>query len=118
MTPDLGTIFAIMAGGALGALARSWICAHLAGPLGVLAVNVSGGFAIGLLAAWAAPDSALWLFAITGVVGAYTTVSAFALQSVQLWHAGRHGMAFVNVVGSVVLAIMATALGLWLGALR
>lgn len=117
MTFDATTILAIMAGGALGAVARGWVCARVAGPVGVLVVNASGGLLIGVLAAQAAPDSALWLFAMTGVIGAYTTVSAFALQSVQMWQAGKPWMALANGAGSVVVAVSATALGMWSGGL-
>lgn len=116
MEPDVAAILAIIAGGALGGGVRGWVCARLAGPGGVLAVNASGSLALGVLAATAAPGSALWLFLATGVLGAFTTVSSVALHSVQMWQAGARGRAVANVAGSVGLALGAVALGLRLGA--
>lgn len=104
-----------MVGGAFGGTARAWLCARIRGAAGVMLVNGSGSLALGYLAARAAPDSALWLFLATGVLGAYTTVSGFALQSLQMWQAGARRRAAGNVVGSVAVAVAAAALGLWAG---
>jgi CrcB protein len=116
MEPDVMPLLAVIAGGGLGGFARAWLCARLTGARGLAVVNMTGSFALGLLAAHAAPASPLWLFAATGVLGAYTTVSSFALQSVQMWQAGAHGQAGLNVAGSVLLSVGAVALGLWVGA--
>lgn len=116
MEPDVTSVFVILAGGGLGGLARAWLCGWLTGARGVAMVNVTGSFALGLLAAHAAPDNLFWLFLATGVLGAYTTVSSFALQSVQMWQTGARMRAATNVAGSVLLSLGAVALGLWLGA--
>ena len=116
MDASLIAMGAIMAGGALGGLARAWLGTWIGGVWGLLAVNATGSFALGVLAAQAAPDSALWLFCATGVVGAYTTVSSFALMTLRLWNDGARGRAVANVAGSTGLALGGAALGLWLGA--
>lgn len=115
MEPGLGSILAVMAGGAFGGMARAWLCTRIRGAAGVMLVNGTGSLALGYLAARAAPDSALWLFLATGVLGAYTTVSGFALQSLQMWQGGARFRAAANVVGSVAVALAAVALGLWAG---
>ncbi|MCC1481366.1 fluoride efflux transporter FluC [Roseibaca sp. Y0-43] len=111
---SLGAVFL---GGALGGLARAWLATRLTGAGGLLAVNTSGSFALGWLAATVAPESAVWLFWATGVLGAYTTVSSFALQSVQMWLEGARGRASANVIAAVVLSVAAVALGYGLGAM-
>jgi len=58
-----------------------------------------------------------WLFLATGVLGAYTTVSSFALNTVQMWQSGGRARAVANVAGSVMLSVVAVALGFWLGGL-
>lgn len=111
------TVLAIIAGGALGGLVRNWICARLSGARGIALVNATGSLALGALAANAAPGSLLWLFMATGVLGAYTTVASFALDTVLMWQAGGRALAVANVAGSVMLSVAAVALGFWLGAL-
>jgi len=116
MEPDFGSVLAVLTGGALGGLGRAWLCARLTGARGVAAVNVTGSFAMGLLVAHAAPGSLVWLFAVTGILGAYTTVSSFALNTVQMWQSGAYLWAGINMAGSVMLSVGAVALGFWLGA--
>lgn len=99
-----------------GAIQRLWP-SHL--PLGTLTVNVTGCLLMGLLAGWrtAQGDPALtppWReFLLTGVLGGYTTFSAFSLQTLALLHEGRQGAAAANVALSVGLCLGAVALGYW-----
>ena len=117
MKPEIMAVLAIIAGGALGGLVRSWICTRLSGARGIAVVNTTGSLALGVMAANVAPGSLVWLFLATGVLGAYTTVSSFALNTVQMWQAGGHARAVANVAGSVMLSVAAVAFGFWLGGL-
>lgn len=87
-------------------------------PFGTLIVNVTGSFAMGLLAGWiAARSGAAWggsarLFLATGVLGGFTTFSAFALDAVALWERGEPAAALAYGAGSVGLSIAALAGGL------
>ncbi len=85
-------------------------------PWGTLAVNVSGAFAIGALAAYAEArgltgDAPLWLLLATGLLGSYTTVSAFTLQTLKLAHDRKRHTAFRYIASSFVLCLSAVALG-------
>ena len=107
-------------GGALGAVARygadAWIT-RLAGagfPWGTLAINVIGSAAIGVWFALTPPTRAMTaahLFVVVGVLGGFTTFSAFSMQTVALAQAGEWGRAVAYVAGSVVLCVA----GAWAG---
>lgn len=86
-------------------------------PWGTLVVNVSGAAAIGAAArvlpmpgAGAAP-SLLWLVAVTGFLGGYTTVSSFSLQSMSMMRVKEWPNAAGNVIASVVLCLAGSAAG-------
>lgn len=87
-------------------------------PAGTFIVNVVGGLAMGLLAGWLAfRAQALWtqelrLFLTTGILGGFTTFSAFSLDAVTLVERGDYALAALYVVASVVLSIAALAIGL------
>lgn len=117
----------IGAGGALGAMARhavTLLAAQMAHgtaefPWGTLAVNVSGSFAMGLLAGlfavvWAAPQD-LRLFLTTGLLGGFTTFSAFSLDVALLWERAEAPHALAYAAGSVMLSVLALFSGLALG---
>jgi CrcB protein len=96
-------------------------CARACGtafPWGTLAVNVVGSFAMGLLVAWLAFRAGSgWsqgarLFLATGVLGGFTTFSAFSLDVVLLWERGAALAALGYVAASVVLSIGGLVLGL------
>jgi CrcB protein len=110
-------------GGILGGVARyflSGVIARRVGetfPWGTLFVNVSGAFLIGIFgdlaedstSLFAVPDA--WLFAITGFLGCYTTVSSFSLQTLSLARDGESRRALGYVVISVVFSLTAAAAG-------
>ena len=106
----------VFIGGGLGALLRYLAALLVGGPLAVLTVNVAGSFAIGLLAG-AVPAEAgnVRLFFMTGVLGGFTTFSAFSLDALSMWQRGEVMAASAYVAASLVLAIGAAALGLSLG---
>lgn len=85
-------------------------------PYGTMFVNVAGSLAMGLLAGWFALRGAggqmLPLFLTTGILGGFTTFSAFSLEAALLWERGETGNAVAYVIGSFVPAIVAVFLGL------
>lgn len=120
----MSTWLAVALGGALGSLARyalGLLCrAAVPGfPLATLTVNAVGGLCIGLIFALTAtrPDTPEWLRTglITGVLGGFTTFSAFSLETLLLWQEGRSLLALANIALNLLLALGGCALGLWLG---
>jgi CrcB protein len=110
-------------GSALGGMARygaAGLAARLIGPTlpwGTLIVNVTGSFVIGFLATLAAPDGRLLLppdaraFLVIGLCGGFTTFSSFSLETLNLARDGEWLWAASNVVGSVLLCLVAVWLG-------
>jgi CrcB protein len=86
-------------------------------PWGILTINVLGSTGIGLVAGWfafrgeAAGD--LRLFLATGVLGGFTTFSAFSLDATVLYERGEPGLAALYIVASVVLSLLGLAAALW-----
>jgi fluoride exporter len=87
-------------------------------PVGTLVVNVAGSLVMGVLAGWLAVKAqAAWsadvrLFLMTGILGGFTTFSAFSLDAVLLWERGAVGTAAAYVLASVLLSIGALIAGL------
>ncbi len=108
-------ILAVGIGGMAGSLLRAGIYMAVAGGVGLWLVNIAGSFFIGLAAIRLSRQSAeLRLLVSTGLLGSFTTFSAFSadwfyyLQSSIWW-----GMAFA--VGMTAACIASAATGLWLG---
>ena len=96
-------------------LARLWLAPDF--PWGTLAVNAFGGFAAGLIAAWLVGRSAggtdsASIFLLTGLLGGFTTFSAFSLDAVLLWQRGAVGLAAAYVFGSVMLSLAGVIAGM------
>jgi CrcB protein len=115
-------LFLVMLGGAVGAGAR-----HLTGraalaiwgpgfPWGTLIVNLAGGLAMGLLAGWlaarASGDDALRYLLGVGVLGGYTTFSAFSLETANMLQRGEYAVALFYILASVIGALFALFAGL------
>ena len=79
-------------------------------PSGILAVNLSGAFALGVLFG-VAPGSDAYTLLAGGLLGSYTTFSTWVADSHRLWSDGRRGLAAANLVGSLVLGLAAVWLG-------
>jgi len=117
-------ILLLTVGGACGVNARYWLGLAVARWLGVrfpwatFAINVSGSFAIGLVAAALAerwPHPSVRIFAIAGFLGGYTTFSSYMFESFELWERGDRPLAIANLLGSLAAGLLAVALGLALG---
>lgn len=110
----------VAAGGALGAMARyltGLAALRLVGgsfPWGTLVVNVAGSFLIGVLFAALEARGAMRLapFLLTGVLGGFTTFSAFSLDTAALVGRGALFPAAAYVVASVTLSLAAVTAGL------
>jgi fluoride exporter len=112
---------AAAAGGALGAGARFLVnvaCTQLLGPVfpwATLTVNVVGSFLMGLVVGFSGlllgGSSVLRTFLATGILGGFTTFSAFSLDVVQLVERRQHALAALYISASVVISIAA----LWAG---
>jgi CrcB protein len=112
------------AGGAIGTVARHlvnvgfgrWLGAGF--PWSTLFVNVVGGFLMGAVIEALALrfDGSLELrtFIATGILGGFTTFSAFSMDAVLMMQRGETAMAAVYIGASVVLSIVALLAGLWL----
>jgi len=107
-------------GGMLRHFMNIWI-ARVAGthfPYHTLAINITGSLVMGMVTAWFATKVGaaghLRLFLATGVLGGYTTFSAFSLDAVLLWERHEHLLAALYVGGSVVGSLIGLAAGLWI----
>ncbi|MEJ8562515.1 fluoride efflux transporter CrcB [Yoonia sp. GPGPB17] len=112
MTP----VISVALGGAIGSVLRYLVGLVVAFPIGTLTVNVIGSFIIGLVWIHLA-DRGLqhWSpFLMTGVLGGFTTFSAFTLDALRLVEEGRVTAAVGYVLASLVLSVLACAAGLWI----
>lgn len=112
-------------GGAIGASARyglGLIAIRVFGsgfPMGTFLANIFGGFLMGLLVGWllrsgSSHAETIRLFAAIGVLGGFTTFSSFSLEAIHMIQAKAYGPLLAYVGGSVVLSILAVAVGLFL----
>lgn len=117
------TVLQVAVGGALGATGRYLVnvsAMRLLGPgfpWGTVVVNVVGSFLMGLLVVVLARRGGTHLapFLMTGLLGGFTTFSAFSLDSATLWQRGEVGLMAVYVMGTVLVSIAALFVALWLG---
>lgn len=101
----------VFVGGGLGALLRYLVSLAVEGPLATLADNVVGSFLIGLMVA--VPAGNLRLLLAVGLLGGFTTFSAFSLDALRLWQRGEPLLAAAYVAGSVLLSLAAVATAAW-----
>ncbi len=122
ITPFMNGLIYVALGGALGASLRYVLGRALfkvmgpGFPWGTLAANVLGGFAMGILVGWLAfkvsGGENLRLFLGVGVLGGFTTFSAFSLEAVRMIETKAYGLAAGYISASVVLSILALFFGL------
>lgn len=116
------TLIFVAMGGALGACCRYGVgvaATHLGSgqfPWGTFAVNVAGSFVLGVLAAamtftWS-PSPEFRAFLVVGVLGGFTTFSAFSLDVALLIERDRLGIAAAYLVGTVAISIAGLFAGL------
>jgi CrcB protein len=123
-TTDMFHLVLVALGGAIGASLRHLVnlgSLRLVGtnyPWGTMAINVAGSLAMGifieLLARRFNASNELRLFIATGILGGFTTFSAFSLDFAVLWERGAAVPALAYAIASVAGSILALFLGLWL----
>jgi fluoride exporter len=110
----VGAYLIVFAGAGLGGVARHAVNMAVARlgyafPWGTLAVNVAGSVLMGVLVAWFALrggiDQQVRLLLTTGLLGGFTTFSAFSLDAALMWERGAIGQLALYAGGSVVLAV-------------
>ncbi|MBA3911643.1 MAG: fluoride efflux transporter CrcB [Rhodobacter sp.] len=105
------TLPLVALGGAIGSVLRYLMVSAVGAPLGTAAVNVLGSFAIGVLFVWLGARGGWQPFLMTGILGGFTTFSAFSLDALKLIEAGQTFQAAAYVIGSVFLSLAAVMLG-------
>jgi len=112
--PALSVAAGAVAGSLLRWQAGVWFNPAWGGfPLGTLLVNLVGGLGIGLALAWLGrhPDEGLRLLLVTGLLGGFTTFSAFSGESLALLEKGDFGGALFHTLAHVIGALACAALG-------
>jgi len=116
----VATLLQVALGGAIGASARyltSVAALRLVGPgfpWATLAVNIAGSFLMGVLVVVLAREGGTRAapFLMTGILGGFTTFSAFSLDALTLYERGQPGAAGLYVLGSVLLALAGIVAGM------
>lgn len=123
MRSPMTRLLLVAAGGAMGSVARYGVgvlaqrlTPGAAWPWATFGVNLLGGFLMGLLVGWlgarAAGDDGVRLFAAVGLLGGFTTFSAFSLETALMIERRELGLAAGYAAASVVLSVAALFLGL------
>ncbi|MFK0642909.1 fluoride efflux transporter CrcB [Ochrobactrum sp. BD22] len=115
--------FLVLIGGFIGGILRFFLSGYVGRrvgetfPWGTFAVNVSGAFVIGIAAGLGIGLGGIFAtdvfrdFIMVGILGGYTTVSSFCLQSLNLMLDGERRQALFNIVASALLCVLAVAAG-------
>ena len=117
---SVSAMFWVALGGSLGALLRfmlaTWFATPDRFPWTTLVINIAGSFGIGLL--WGLGQSQPWFeqwgryLLVVGLLGGFTTFSAFSLENVAMLDAGRYLQSLVYVLTSVLVCVVAAWTGL------
>ncbi|VVZ94416.1 fluoride efflux transporter FluC [Halomonas lysinitropha] len=124
MSIDPLVLLVVAGGGGLGGMARlavgNLVARYLGAglPWGTLVVNLSGALLMGLAAGMlglSGPETGLtWPLLAIGLLGGYTTVSTFSLQTLTLWQQRRKAAALGYVALTLGAGVAALAVGAWL----
>lgn len=117
-------VLILITGGAIGSALRYWVSMWVQRSMlysflfGILSVNVIGSFLIGFC--WSLAEDYNFsvntrAFLFTGLFGGFTTFSSFALDTMSLMKTGDYKLAFINILASNILGLIAVFLGLLLG---
>ena len=104
-------LVAVALGGAFGSVLRHLLVGLIGAPWAVALINILGSFLIGIAYVVLESRAALAPLVMTGVLGGFTTFSAFSLDTLRLWQAGRIAEAALYAGISVVLSLIAVTLG-------
>jgi CrcB protein len=112
-------LFLVAAGGGIGAMMRYTISLLLQNynfPVATLLINIIGSFFMGVIMAFSLRTTgnlsdAGKLFLATGICGGFTTFSAFSYENLQLLQSGKYNLAFVYIIASVLLGLLAAFFG-------
>jgi CrcB protein len=119
----VSSVLSVALGGAIGASLRYLtgvgvvrLIGHGTFPVAIIMVNVIGSFLMGVFVVAAAQRGLTHMapFIMTGVLGGFTTFSAFSLETVTLFERGQFGLAVLYVLVSVGFSLGGLVLGLWL----
>jgi len=122
----VASFVAVAIGGSAGACARYAVTLLLANneariPYGTLIANLSGALLAGILltvfVSRGLANSPLYFLLVTGFLGSYTTLSAFSVETLQVFQQGDPVAAIVNISATVIGALGAALLGIWLARL-
>ncbi len=111
--------FLIMIGGAIGALLRYFIYVRLDNfekeiPLNIISINVLGCFIMGMIIALIPNKTQEYLFFSVGILGSFTTMSAFTSQTFNLIMANKYLLASIYICLTIVLCIFSTIAAYWI----
>lgn len=105
------TLFQVALGGAIGSVLRYGTVAAIGAPWGTLVVNVLGSFVMGVFYILLTARAGLSPLLMAGILGGFTTFSAFSLDTLKLWQAGQVLPALAYVGASMILSLGAVAIG-------
>ena len=103
------TLIQVAIGGALGSVLRFATVSAVGAPMATALVNIAGSLVMGALFILLSPRFSPLL--MTGILGGFTTFSAFSLDALQLYTAGQSLQALLYIAGTVILSLIAVALG-------
>ena len=115
----------VFVGGGLGSLLRYGIARGMAGydftfPYATLAANILSCIVLGFFVAWSLKigiNDGKKLFFMVGLCGGFSTFSTFSNETFSLFETGNYAYAFANILGSVVVCLLAIYIGIKLGLL-
>lgn len=112
----MNALLMVALGGALGGVLRYSLGLWVQQPWATLCVNLLGSFIIGGCAVYfaSAENPLLRLLIITGILGGFTTFSAFSLESIALLQNAMWAQAALYIGGNIVGGLLACVLGMWL----